>query len=354
MRILQILPSFGIGGAEKVVLNYMRAAKMGNLDITTISLYPPTQSFYDRIIEEEKLQVIYLHKQLGMDLDVILELRKEIRKINPDVVHTHLYAMKYYFLTGEFKERKNFHTIHSIPQMDATGIEYWVNRFIFQKKWTIPIALHQGLIEEINKYYCIDSTVMIENGIFIHEYKNAKKSRKLQDEIGISDEDFIIGHVGKFKEAKNHIFMLNLLEEILKIENRAKLLLVGNGELTEKIRAEVRRRNMESKVFFCGNRADVATILKLMDVFVFPSIYEGLGLAVIEAQLAGIRCVVSDAVPKETSISDGIQYLSLKTEKSIWIEHILSRRGEDVHLIKDVEKFDVKYVMEELMKLYGR
>lgn len=354
MKILQIIPSFGMGGAEKVVLNYMRMAKRENLGITAISLYLPTGSIYDEIIAEEELDVIYLNKKVGMDLNIVSELKKKIREINPDIVHTHLYALKYYFLTGEFRKRKNFHTIHSIPQADATGVDYWMNRYFFGKHRAIPVALHQGLMQEVNRYYRTNSAVTIENGIFIDEFRIAEKSRKLQKEFGICDNDFVIGHIGKFKAVKNHAFLLELLEEVLRQESRAKLLLVGDGELAEEIKFEARARHIDSKVIFCGNRTDIPFVLKLMDVFVFPSMHEGLGLAVIEAQLAGVRCIASDAVPEETAISNGIQYLNLRAEKSAWVRAILDDSMGSVQLTETVERFDVRHVMKELMELYGR
>lgn len=354
MKILQIIPSFGMGGAEKVVLNYMRAAKNAHLDMVTISLYQPGGSVYDEVIKEEQLQVIYLNKKLGMDLRLIPELRRKIREINPDVVHTHLYVLKYYLLTGEFRKRKNFHTVHSLPRADASGMDYWLNRFLFQRGRAVPIALHQGLVKEINEYYHTDSTVVVENGIFADEFKSAKRSARLQEEFGIKDDDFVIGHVGKLKEVKNHIFLLDLLKEVLETESRAKLLLVGDGELAGKLKSEAKARHIESKVVFCGDRTDIPAMLKLMDVFVFPSLYEGLGLAVIEAQMAGIRCIASDAVPKETAVSNGIQYLSLQEEKSVWVKSILDKSREGVKLTQAAERFSIGYTMEKLMELYNK
>lgn len=352
MKVLQIIPSFGIGGAEKVVLNYLRVSKKNNLGFIAISLYPSIGSVYDEVIKNEKLDVVYLDKKLGADLGIVGKLKKEIQRINPDIVHTHLYSLKYYLLTFEWKKRRSFHTIHSIPSIDATGVNYYANKFMFSKKNSIPIVLHAGLCEEVKKYYGVNSAKCVGNGLFVDEYKNGSIKEVNKKKFGIRDNDFVIGHIGRFDRAKNHSFMIELLEEILKVKCNVKLLLIGNGDQFENTKELAREKGVFNNIIFAGNRADIPDLLKLMDVFLFPSLHEGLGIAVIEAQLAGVRCVVSKCVPEAVRVSDGIDFLDLEESKDVWINKIFA--GERVvHLNNSVNKFDIERIIENLMKIYG-
>lgn len=352
MKVLQIIPSFGIGGAEKVVLNYLRISKKNNLGFIAISLYSSTGSVYDEVIKNEKLDVIYLDKKLGADFGIVSKLKKEIQRINPDIVHTHLYSLKYYLLTFEWKKRRNFHTIHSIPSVDATGVDYYINKFMFSKKNSIPIVLHARLCEEVKKYYSVNVAKCVGNGLFVDEYKNGSIKEVNKKKFGIRDNDFVIGHIGRFDKHKNHLFMIELLKEILNIKYNVKLLLIGNGDQFEYIRELSKKKGVFDNIIFAGNRIDIPDLLKLMDVFLFPSLHEGLGIAVIEAQLAGVRCVVSKCVPEAVRVSDGIDFLDLEESKDVWINKIFA--GERVvHLNNSVNKFDIERIIENLMKIYG-
>ena len=351
MKVLQIIPSFGTGGAEKVVLNYMRMAKRKNIDMTAISLYPPSGSVYDKTIREEGLNVIYLNKKKGMDPRIVKELKGAIREVDPDIVHTHLYSLKYYVLSNEWRNRQNFHTIHNIPSADASGIDYLFNKFMFHRGRCTPIALHSELVPEVNKYYDVSTSAVIENGIFLDEYRDGIEPIGLRDSLGIKKDDFVIGNIGSFKVQKNHVFMIRLLSKLVKEKSNIRLLLIGDGELRGAIENMVRENGLYDNVIFTGNRSDIPELLKVMNVFILPSLYEGLGIVAIEAQAAGIRCVVSDAVPREVAISDEIDFINLSEPYEKWIKSIL-KPYEVLHLNSNADKFDMQHVFDDLLNLY--
>ena len=353
MKVLQIIPSFGVGGAEKVVLNYLRIAKRKGLDFTAISLYPRTGSIYDEIIVKENLNVIYLNKRLGMDFGVVKELKKTIKSLKPDVVHTHLYVSKYYILTGVWRKCQNFHTIHNTPSPDANGVDYWANKFMFNIGKSIPVVLHDKLASEVENYYRVKNARVIGNGIFLDDYKNKGDGSSLRMSLGISDDDFVIGNVGRFKYQKNHVFMLDILKDILRQRNEVKLLLVGDGELRAEIRDKAVERGVLDHIIFTGDRSDIPELLSIMDVFLFPSLFEGLGIVAIEAQVAGVRCVASDMVPKAACVSEGMEFYSLDEPISVWSEAILSGNN-GVHLNENIKNYDIEFVIEDLMDLYGK
>jgi glycosyltransferase involved in cell wall biosynthesis len=119
---------------------------------------------------------------------------------------------------------------------------------------------------------------------------------------GIGEHEFVIGHVGRFDPLKNHAFLVKAAAEVVQRRPDSRLLLVGDGPLRGEILDQARELGIADRVIFTGTRDDVPNQLSAMDVFVFPSISEGLGLAVVEAQAAGLPCVISSAVPAEADI----------------------------------------------------
>ena len=146
--------------------------------------------------------------------------------------------------------------------------------------------------------------------------------------FGYADE-LVIGHVGRFDAAKNQSFLLDVFSEIVKREPNAKLLLVGDGPLRKQIETKVAALGLSDRVIFTGVRSDVADLMQAMDILVFPSKNEGLPVTLVEAQAAGLPCVISDSIPKDAVITKNlVTTLSLQDSPEKWAEHVLSRKQE--------------------------
>lgn len=169
-------------------------------------------------------------------------------------------------------------------------------------------------------------TSIVPNAINLDSYDKVKdisiESVKLS--LGIQPNIIVIGHVGRFSSMKNHVFLLKILSEMKKIIPNICLVCVGDGELKKDIEEKARQLEIESNIKFLGERNDIPYVMRSFDVFAFPSIWEGLGGAVIEAQASGVSCVVSEIIPKETDMGlDLIEYISLSDIKK-WIEALIS------------------------------
>ena len=252
MKVLQIIPTFGVAGAEKVVLNYLKYNQSDTMHIKAISLYPSQNSMYDQEIAAKGLDVTYLHKGHGFDISVVKELKNAIKQYNPDVIHTHLYALKYLLLTGEMKNRKIFHTIHNQPDKDVGKLDELINRYCFRKSKVIPVTLQDELAAEVNNYYGVTNTKVIKNGIPLQEYN--KKNNELYKELNIKRDTFIIGHIGRFSWQKNHDFIINIFEQIQKDNKNTCLLLIGSGGEEQRIRSLVEEKGIGEHVRFLGNQ----------------------------------------------------------------------------------------------------
>ena len=202
----------------------------------------------------------------------------------------------------------------------------------------------------------LDRVKIINNGIDIEKYKfNLEIRNQLKKEMNL-EEKFVLGHIGRFSYSKNHKFLIEIFNEVQKIEKESILLLIGNGELEEKTKDQVKQLNLEEKVIFLGTTDKVESYLQIMDVFVFPSQFEGLGLVAIEAQTAALKVIASDKVPLEAKLSDYLEYFSLNKNSKEWAEEILKYKNsyERKDMTKEIEKvgYSIKSSAKELEKIY--
>lgn len=166
---------------------------------------------------------------------------------------------------------------------------------------------------------------LLHNGINLDEYRFDEAGRvRIRSEFSL-DRPFVVGHIGRFSKQKNHAFLLSVFREIVKRRNDAVLMLVGSGELENNIKSLVKEYDILDRVIFTGTRSDVPALLSAMDVFVFPSFFEGMPNTVIEAQACGLPCVISDSITQEAQLTGLVSYLSLKEDAAKWADVALSQ-----------------------------
>lgn len=197
---------------------------------------------------------------------------------------------------------------------------------------------------------------VLKNAIPAKQYEYASEVRnRVRAELGI-DKDLVVGHVGRFMSQKNHNFLIELFCHIVK-KAPAKLLLVGDGELRATMEEKVNHLGLQDDVIFTGVRSDVAELMQAMDVFVFPSLYEGLPLSIVEAQAAGLPCLISDRVPNECQITDLVRQVPLSSGAEVWAEMAM----EAAHLERKntyeelcARGFDIENNVRMLERYYGK
>lgn len=204
---------------------------------------------------------------------------------------------------------------------------------------------------ESSKFYILKNAINIEEYVYNSEIR--RSYRKMLE----IDNKFVIGHVGRFTEPKNHKFVLDIFEEIHKQNDKAILLLVGYGELYEKMQVVVEEKKLQDCVKFLGNRNDVPALMQAMDCFLFPSLFEGLGIVIIEAQAAGLPVICSEAIPREAYLTDLITVKDLNESRLEWANEVL--RYEKMNWIRENKKndiikagYDIKETTEWIERLY--
>lgn len=199
--------------------------------------------------------------------------------------------------------------------------------------------------------------ITILNGIETDKFKfNQEKRNEYRKELKIEDK-IVLGHIGRFMRQKNHKFLLQIFNELLKIKSNAVLLLVGEGELREEIEKQAKELGIYEKIMFLGLRKDIPELLSCMDVFVLPSFYEGLPVVGVEAQASGLPLVLSDFITKEVKISENVEYISLSQDADKWaveINNILDKQMHRDIAYKNVKEkgFDIKETAKKIEQIY--
>ena len=196
---------------------------------------------------------------------------------------------------------------------------------------------------------------ILHNGVDLNVFRFDEQGREnVRKEFGIQKDQYVIGHIGRFMTQKNHLFLLDIFYQIYTQNNKAVLLLVGKGELQAQIQEKIKTLGIEKNVIFAGVRSDVPQLLSAMDVFVFPSLYEGMPNTVIEAQATGLPCVIADTITKEADITGLVQYLSLQVPCGKWASVALNAISKERKNTKNDfinNKYDIESVANEFIQL---
>lgn len=336
--VAQIMGKWIGGGVESVIMNYYR-----HLDHTKVQ--------FDFICDEDSTRIPYDEiKKLGGRVFLVPKYQKLpqylkaleslFHKNQYRIVHSNVNTLSVFPLYAAKKAGIPVRISHS---HSTSNPKEWKRNIIknilrpFSKKYATD---YFACSELAGRYLFGDKTFdqgkvkIIHNAIDLDKFKfdpNARK--KLREELGIDEKTTVIGHVGRFVQQKNHDFLIDVFKEYHTKNPDSKLLLIGTGPLEEKIKAKVERLDLSDSVLFLGQREDTNKLYSVMDVFCLPSLYEGLGMVLIEAQMNGLPCVASDKVPKEAKVTENIDFIVFDIKK--FIKKIHTKRIEpNIRLLK--------------------
>ena len=219
-----------------------------------------------------------------------------------------------------------------IAHSHSSSSDGWHNRFLhrLQRGFAQRITTHHFACSSLAaKWFYGDApAVVINNGIDSKKFSyNIDERNEMRKKLGISDSTVVLGHVGRFEKEKNHEFLLDVFARFLLKNSDSYLILIGVGSLFEEVKEKADKLGVIDKVMFMGERSDVNVLLQAMDIFVMPSIFEGQPFVLIEAQCAGLPCLVSDVVNKDICLTDNVKTVSLLLSADEWalkVEQLLS------------------------------
>lgn len=368
MKIVQVLPSLRTGGAETLGKDYAIHLKDKGIDSYVFVLDKFSETPNAKFLEEANIPIIYVGDKLSclMNNNFILSriirylkrqtiIMNEMKKIEPDIIHCHLTPFSsIIFLSYVLHNAKIFYTVHSeIKSIFKSKINTWLAHFALKNRKVQLIVLHNRVKKECDNKFNCNNTIVLNNGIDMKRFINARKnSYNIRKKLKISDDTLLVGHVGSLSKVKNHDFLLSVFKDLL-IGCKAKLLLIGDGDLRNEVLSKINQMELNDKVILLKNRSDIPDLMAAMDVFVFPSLFEGFPLVLIEAQAIGLTCVISDTITNDVILTDKVVRMSLDESYHKWAETILNPKGFSKPIYK-LNEFSMDFVVNRLLEIYGR
>lgn len=369
MRVLFYQDTFGLGGIEKLLADIAECAMHSDVSISWLCTRKDT-SFFDEKLSRQGIQVDQIVEAPSANPVVryfqgYSALVEHLRHASYDVVHIHAnHGFDYVLALAAVRARSPFVLIHSHNGgMDRQATKQFGHHLAKVVFGTLPngyVACSQKAAEWLfpKQVLAKKDYVVINNGISFNDYRyNERKRMDIRCALGIADKTILL-HVGRFNEQKNHSFLLDLMPVILQRAPKAVLLLVGEGDLEASIRLKAKRMGIDDSVIMLGAREDISALLSAADAFVFPSLFEGLGIAALEAQAAGLSVVCSDRVPSAVDISGRVQFVSLDADKETWASAILSAANETQSSSRvlriDTTCYGIEASAQELFDLYKK
>lgn len=356
IRVAHIIGKMVGGGVESFIMNYYRNIDRSKIQFdfiidsdSTVVPRDEIEKLGGRIIEIPPYQKIFSY---------IKELKKVFKNNNYKIVHSHLNSLSVFPLYCAFSSRVPVRIAHS---HSTTNRKEWKKNIIknilkhFSKVFAtdyFACSEHAARWLFGNKTFEKGEVTIIHNAIDVEKFKyNEGIRKKIRKELKI-DNKLVLGHVGRFVQQKNHDFLIKVFAKVYKENKNTILLLIGEGPLEEQIRKKVKKYCLEDVVYFLGVRNDVNELMQAMDVFVFPSLYEGLGMALIEAQCSNLPCVISNKVPEEAVINDNVFSVNLNDIKK-WKEYILNLKNDrEKETFVKMNKYDIAFSKKELEQKY--
>jgi len=366
-RVLQIMGGLKRGGLETFAMNIYRSIDRSEIQFDFL-LTQVVGGDYEEEAKSMGANIYHLparnkgYKAYRKALDDFFREHHDYIAIHEHIssltsIEPAYYAKKYgipvrifHSHSSSIQKSLRLHWVHTIL--------HYLNKPKVHSYATHYLGCSDKALDWMYKYTGVRSrALMVNNGIDCEQYAFKKNVRaEVRKEFSIDADDFVIGHVGRFIPLKNQGFLVDIVDELHKTMPSAKLLLVGEGDTMDEIKAKVSDKGLEKSVIFTGVRSDVARLMQAMDIFVMPSWFEGLPVSLVEAQAAGLPVVASESISHDSDITENILFKSINESVEEWVESIVKwkekcGRPNNIEKIKKAG-FDSKTTVKQLVKIY--
>ena len=357
IRILQVVTQMGRGGLETMLMNYDRYIDHDIIQFDFLEHWD-TVTDYDPEIQQLGGKIFRLPRLNPVNPNYLHALNQFfIGHPEYQIVHAHLDCMSGIPLRYAKKNGVPVRIAHAHSTSEIKNYKYPV-KLLFKRSILKNATDFIACGQEAGQWMFNGRPFsVLKNAIDAEMYSFNEHTRaEVRSEFGVDSDTLVVGHVGSFWYPKNQPFLVDIFSSILRIRKNARLILVGVGPTEKEIRQKCESLGLQDKVIFTGLRSDVNRVLQAMDVFVFPSHYEGLSLVSIEAQAAGLPCFFSNNIPSECIVTKGlVKQLSLQESSDSWAGEILKAVGrERPNTLRQIRKsgFDVKENAALLQQFY--
>ena len=368
-KVLHILPNFAPGGAERFATHLLLWLNRSRYEVAAVSLFDRQGTDMEAMLDWAGVRVWFLGKRRGFDPRMYWRLSRVFREFQPDIVHTHLYVLRYllHLLLGG-REWVWVHTVQNIADKEVGGRGQSVHQVAFRISallGMVPVAVAEEVARSVERVYGLKNVPMIPNAIPVADYARGASMREAwRASEGYKSEEVLLVSVARMYPQKDHVSLIKAFALVASRDDRLRLLLIGDGPLRPKLEALVRELGLASRVRFLGVRSDVPEILGAADIFVLPSLWEGNPLAVMEAMAAGKPVIATAVGGVPELIEDGVSGFLVPPGdidalgEAIWRlavgEPGLRERIGRAASQRAMERFDVSAVTREYEALYER
>lgn len=361
IRIVHNIASLHLGGSQAFVMNMYRNIDRSKVQFDFVVTPETKEGFYDEITNLGG-KIFSCPRYKGTNHIQYNKWWDDFFNEHPEykVIHGHVRSTASIYL--KIAKRHGLVTIaHSHSTSNGNGISAIVKRIM-----QLPIRKQADYLfacsDKAGKWLYGEKAItqqnyyMIPNGVDLKRFEfDVNKRNQVRMTLGIKKDMMILGHIGRLSTPKNHKFLLNVFNKYHKINSNSKLLLVGDGELFDCIKEHIDKLNISDAVIMTGSKQNTEDYYQVMDIFVFPSLWEGLPVSVVEAQANGLQCLISDVITHDVDLTDLIQYLPLDEE--LWLgaiveAHKKKRMGLTNENIQRLQPFDALTVANKLQEFY--
>lgn len=361
IRIAHIMGKWLGGGVESVVMNYYR-----HIDRTKIQ--------FDFICDDDSMNIPYEEiESLGGKVILIppyqkiLTYQKQLKQVLKDggyrIVHSHINTLSVFSLFAATRANVPVRIAHS---HSTTNKKEKKKNLMKQtlRPFSKLFATNYMCCSELagrwlfgDKEYDRGTVYLLNNAIDVDKFKyNEFIRQEVRNELNIADNTLVIGHIGRFVEQKNHNFLIEIFREVHKKNKNSVLVLAGHGPKMKEVKEKVKLYGLDENVLFLGQRKDASRLYQSFDVFVLPSLYEGLPVVGVEAQAAGLPCLFSDSMTQEVKVTNSVAFLSIDDKTSIWGDYLLDfyHRHQRKNLLKEMtyNGFNIVKESSNLLEYY--
>lgn len=351
IAIAMVANNLDLNGISMVIVNYCSRISKEKFDVSILA-GSPINDKYKKVLLNVGVHFFELPERKKDPIHYYRELNKVFLNKHYDIFHIHGNSAT---VTPEFMiawlNKIKVRIMHCHNSKCTNIAVHNILLPIFHNLYTTGFAcsrLAGKWIFKNNKFYVIPNGFEVEKFMFIEENRNdIRKQLHAEDKL-------VLGHIGRFNAQKNHLFLIAVFEKLSELRDDILLLLIGNGPDFSIVKQRAENSKYKERIIFWGETTNTAQMYAAMDIFVFPSKHEGLGIVLLEAQINGLPCLVSDVVPSDVVIGENIRFLSLESGADIWALEILQTQLNNSYCRKQYyEKYQdkiLKYKIEEDVK----
>lgn len=353
LRILQIGMHDNLGGVEKFLMNYYQNIDRNIIQFDFINMYDYIS--YEAEIKNMGGKIYNVTSVKKNPLLYYRQIKKIIKENNYNIVHINMLS-----------------AANILPVLAASSV-HTTNIIVHSHNGGIPNGFFRKVLNKVNKRILISKAnvffacsklagdwmfgnkvdyQIIPNAIELKEFQfNEEKRNQIRKELNI-EKKYVLGHVGRFQKQKNHSFLIDIFNEFHRMCPDSVLLLIGIGELQDDIKKKVSQYHLDDIVYFLGKKENVCDYYQAMDAFVLPSLFEGLPVVGVEAQISDLNCFFSDNITKEVQLSEKSYFISLNHSAYEWGQYIYNHGDIKNRTIKNISDYDITIQSKGLEQKY--